>query len=237
MIDEPLAGAIHLGPVYLKYPRHQIEVGGVSPAKGAGDRPGALLDGSKRNGGLPVEKGGALLPHLLHEGLERVREPAGGRRVGRLLVDDASRRRLQGAGQRGSGLGDIEVCHARQALGLGLRDHVLKQEEELILPFSQFPDRGQQHGHIRLLLAFRGGGRVCLRRYKVHAAGRAVDFRQAFGGAAHGADAGVQRWAIPLCLALAAQGTGHGREASHRTLENPRKLRKKQQSTSVDIST
>lgn len=194
----------------------QFEVGASPWQKARHLMARASFDPSQHFGGLPLEPGAATPPELREKRLEVAPQGLGDRRRGLVLVDDAARRCLEGRGERAGRVGYICIDQSSESERRESCNEPLHEEKDVQLWLAQPAHRTEQNAQVVLLPALHDRGRVTFGGLQIHAIGRAGNFNEALGPAAHSADGVTAGWAGATRLAAAADRTrGHGIRLAH----------------------
>ena len=188
----------------------ELEKGATIVGGERAQRANRFFEASHDDGRVALEGRTAVLSGFVQQGLERPDEPIGGERWGPVLVNDATRRRLERGRERRSRFHNV-IVHER----LELRRLVADQErerhrKELRLPLTEVADELEEQFDIELLLPGGGCGRMLARDREIAAVAGTLNLGQPLGAAADGADPLVECRARAARLSLAAQRTYRG---------------------------
>jgi hypothetical protein len=143
--------------------------------------------------------------------LERSGEAIGWQRRRPMIVDHATSRGFEGAGERRDRFDNVNVDERLQFRRLVLLEEADDQKKQLRLALTQIAHGVDERSHVPLLLPNGHGRRMLAGSGEVRAIARTRYLHEALGPAAHGANLPTERGAAASCTPSYTQGTYHAR--------------------------
>ena len=198
-------------PVFLEHAAQQVEVcPGIGPV-GHSDLKRSLPDPPQDDGCIALERRSAVPARFGDHRLERGREALGRRRRRPMIVDDATSRCFERAGERRDALDHVVVDERLQRRRLVSQKEPADQKEQPRLTLTEIAHTVREQFDVALLLANGHRRRMFARGGEVRAIGGTRDLDETLRAAAHGANLLAESGAAASGAPFVAQGTNHMR--------------------------
>jgi len=195
----------------LEHPAQQVEVcPGIGPV-GHSDLKRSLPDPPQDDRRIALERRSPVLARFGDHGLERGGEALGRRRRGPMIVNDATRRCFERAGQRRDAFDHVVVDERLQRRRLVSLKKAADQKKQPRLTLTEIADTVREQFDVALLLANGHRRRMLAGGGKVRAICGTRDLDETLRAAAHGANLPPESGAAASGAPFVAQGTNHMR--------------------------